>query len=280
MKGSKFFSFGVSVVGASHKRSQKPNQDSFCFFSGNDFAVATVCDGHGGEKFIRSDIGSRLAAKEVTSLMEEFCQSNPTLPKSNSKLEERLHRLKKNILYYWGEAVQKYNSENPITEAEFAQISNESQRNLVKNKNMLAYGTTLITVAVTKEYTLCLQLGDGDITLLYGEEGAAPLSAMEEDGRLIANETTSLCTDNAINDFRVKIINPPLPELVVISSDGVSNSFNTKEDFLGLATDISVSLSKNGVEGTKSLLQEGLERLTATGSGDDVTIAVLWSDFQ
>lgn len=57
--------FNVTCMGASHVKSGKPCQDYSLSWQSDDGAVhvAIVCDGHGGDTYVRSDRGSRLAAE-------------------------------------------------------------------------------------------------------------------------------------------------------------------------------------------------------------------------
>lgn len=280
MSDKKLNGFGISITGAAHVRNNMGNQDSVCVYTDSDknYVVASVCDGHGGEKFIRSQIGADIAARETTQLLCEFYVSNPNFKLENEKTRtEKIDRLKKNILYYWHTEVQQYNEDHPITDQEFAQIADKKSLKAceeVKDNNMTAYGTTLIAALVSEDFLLCLQLGDGDVVFLYPD--ASKENPMEADERLLANETTSLCSDSAILDFRVKYFADHLPELMLLSTDGISNSFVTYDDFLNLAYDIKEGLLQDGEDKTKRSLEEGLQRLTNTGSGDDVTIAVAW----
>ncbi|HEY4609378.1 MAG TPA: protein phosphatase 2C domain-containing protein, partial [Ilumatobacteraceae bacterium] len=53
----------ASVRGASHERNGKPNQDAVRVVQAKGSTpglVAAVCDGHGGDRYVRSDVGSRL----------------------------------------------------------------------------------------------------------------------------------------------------------------------------------------------------------------------------
>ncbi len=55
-----------SCQGESHIAAGKVCQDySYSCVYGNGDAIAIVCDGHGGKRYFRSDIGARIAA-EVT----------------------------------------------------------------------------------------------------------------------------------------------------------------------------------------------------------------------
>ena len=265
----KYSSFGISLQGASHAKKGLPNQDSFAKYVSpdEDFAIITVCDGHGGEKYIRSAKGAEIAAEQITALMKDF------LEKCNLekiKITDELEKLKRNIISYWREEVSKHLEKEPITEDDFQSIVSDA----IRENNILAYGTTAITVGITQEYVLCIQIGDGDITFLM-EDGGKLINPLKNDKRLIANETTSLCGDMAIHDFR-QYLSKELPVAVTACTDGISNSYIESDDFRQLTKDINDELHEKGEKKTIALLEEGLERVSKKGSGDDVTLAMIY----
>ena len=273
----KYGSFGLSLRGATHVKNDLPNQDYFESYVSDDesFAVIAVCDGHGSEKYIRSDIGSKIAAEQATILMKEFLENHSQL-KTESNMEDDIKRLERNILFYWREKVSEYTEKNPLTDEEYNAI--KTKKNLqtakdVRENNILAYGSTLIAIGLTQEYILCIQIGDGDITLLT--EKGEKINPMHNDKRLIANETTSLCGDMAIHDFR-NYFSYDLPIAVTACTDGIANSYIMWEDFLQLTKDIHDEITEKGEEKTLHLLDEGLNRLSINGSGDDVTLAIIY----
>ena len=64
-----------SCQGESHKYSDKPCQDSSYSYSGNGISIAIVCDGHGGERYFRSDIGSQICIKVTENAIRTFVNS-------------------------------------------------------------------------------------------------------------------------------------------------------------------------------------------------------------
>lgn len=263
--------FGVTAQGASHIKNEMPNQDAYkCYASpSGEFAITAVCDGHGSKKYMRSDIGARIAAEQAIILLREFAE-NEAQPNQLVR-EDDLNRLKKNILFYWQQKVQEYTKNNPFTEKE-STIANSLG---IDESSTVAYGTTLVAVLITRKYVLCLQIGDGDIIFLQKDDTL--VNVMQEDKRLLANETTSLCGDRAIYDFR-QYISEEIPSTVLICTDGVTNSYISHKDFINLTRDIQEELTKSGEQATLKLLDSGLKRMSANGSGDDVTIAVIYQE--
>ena len=66
--------FNTSILGASHVKDNKPCQDySVAWQSEEDGAVVLiVCDGHGSDTYVRSDVGSRLAGEIALEAVKRF----------------------------------------------------------------------------------------------------------------------------------------------------------------------------------------------------------------
>ena len=66
--------FNISILGASHVKDNKPCQDySVAWQSEEDGAVVLiVCDGHGSDTYVRSDVGSRLAGEIALEAVKRF----------------------------------------------------------------------------------------------------------------------------------------------------------------------------------------------------------------
>ena len=91
---------------------------------------------------------------------------------------------------------------------------------------------------MAEEFILYLQLGDGDI-LVVAENGEVS-RPLERDARLLADQTTSLCSPDAWRDFRVRfqaLVDPP-PALILLATDGYSNSFVSEAAFLQVGPDV------------------------------------------
>jgi len=140
---------------------------------------------------------------------------------------------------------------------------------------LVQYGSTLLTVLAGPEVLLFLQLGDGDI-LVVADDGTVT-RPMPEDSRLMANETTSLCTVDAWREIRVALY--PLvegaPALILLATDGYANSFVSEQDFLRVGPDYLQAIREEGLAAVASRLDEWLADASTQGSGDDITLGIV-----
>lgn len=285
-----WFCFGESVKGATHKRKGLPNQDDIDFYPPSSETKATslplvlaVADGHGSSKCFRSDIGSRLAVQAaITVIREEILTDcnlqelfRPERLKYFQELEvESKKRLPQRIVQEWKKEVEKHWQENPLKSAESAYKQQKTNENFY-----LAYGSTLLSVIVTQYFILYLQLGDGDIFCIDAE--GEPYRPLLEDEKLIANETTSLCTKDAWGEFRSCLKFYPegnseeMPVLILLATDGYGNSFPSDRDFLNIAREYRQMIHEAGIERVKQELPEFLNQTSSEGSGDDITLGIL-----
>jgi hypothetical protein len=250
------------VRGAVHERNGLPNQDAIHWLSGNGSSVVlAVADGHGSARYSRSHVGARLAVESSTQLVQDFLNSQSDVGNLSLIKDATEEWLPRALVREWVELVHEHLHSDPL----------ESEQNVV------AYGATLLVTAVTEQFALYLQLGDGEIlTVSESGEVARPLS---KDDRLFGNETTSLCAPEAWRDFRVSFqpfIQSP-PALILLSTDGYPNSFLHESGFFKVGSDILDMIRENGVSFIKENLGGWLSDSTRAGSGDDVTLGILCS---
>lgn len=257
-----FDGFSVSVRGASHDENGTPCQDSARVYVSEKLAAAALSDGHGSEKHFRSDAGSEMAARIAIRSMTDFCERNGSLADIFSgDCREAARRIAANIICGWNDEIAAHLRFKPLDEHEravcdsFGGIQNE-----------VIYGATLILAAADDTGLFGLQIGDGTFALESGGEMTLP---MPEDERLMGNLTTSLCDCDAINSFRSFWLEGE-PQAVMLSSDGLINSFVSKTDFLSFAAR-TVKLPKDGA----GALSEHLKERSRAGSRDDISVAVI-----
>jgi serine/threonine protein phosphatase PrpC len=273
---------GTSVQGATHERANRPNQDAIRWVPASAVGpplILAVADGHGSAKSFRSDIGAGLAVDTAIRVVEEFLREQakpPNLSLAKNLLAERLPRL---LVRQWVTAVQKHVQEHPFIAEEsaiLAQTRGSRVQASVEDDSLIAYGSTLLVALLTSSYIAYLQLGDGDvITVSEKGEVACPVPP---DERLFANETTSLSARAAWNDVRVAF-HPTAassPALILLSTDGYSNSFSDESGFLQVGVDILNLMRSDGAKVVDGRLESWLKRTTSEGSGDDITLGVLY----
>lgn len=272
---------GQTVQGASHVRSGLPNQDALCWdppAGGGPPLILAVSDGHGSAKYFRSDVGARLAVEITVQLLAELLHGQPAPDNLTAVKRLAEERLPQELVRRWREAVKTHLGEMPFTPAELetlAQKDGPRARQAVEKDPFLAYGATIVATLVTDGYILYLQLGDGDI-LVVSDAGEVS-RPLERDARLFANQTTSLCQENVWRDVQLRfqaLVEPP-PALVLLSTDGYANSFINEEAFLKVGSDLLEMIRADGLEMVAANLAGWLTEASQSGSGDDVTLAVL-----
>jgi serine/threonine protein phosphatase PrpC len=275
-----------TVRGASHLRNGLPNQDAIGVrpkamrsVPADRFVVA-VADGHGSAKNFRSDIGARLAVRvaerELWGLLDSL-GSGADSQIVNAGRDFVLHRLPRILVDTWQKKAALHLRLAPLRPEELARLAAQAGTDAagkVQKTPLLAYGTTLLATAAMPGFVAHLQLGDGEI-LEVSEDGST-MRPLEADARLLGNETTSLCGDNAWNDFRVTASNNSNPPaLIVLTTDGYPTSFPDDTNFLQVGRGLLDAIETEGVDEVARSLPEWLAEASQKGSGDDCTMAVL-----
>lgn len=239
-------SFAKSVQGESHKRRENQNenlalgrkfpcqdksfaQKDIVANDGTHFNFMAVCDGHGGAAYFRSELGADFAIEVLKDVLTRNMARIKELA-AGGDFEKIKTQLALGITKRWREKVNSHLSENPITEQEYSFLEAEKPdvvQQYKDGKDLFAiYGCTLIAYFSTKDFWYALQIGDGDFAISYdGKNFELP---MPEDEACFLNQTTSLCDENAKNEFRFCYGNN-LPVAAFCSSDGVANSFTHME---------------------------------------------------
>ncbi|HVZ83284.1 MAG TPA: PP2C family serine/threonine-protein phosphatase [Terracidiphilus sp.] len=270
------------VRGSSHVRSGLPNQDAAqCVINGPGMAIVAVSDGHGGARHFRSQIGSSLAASTAVSVLEEFLPRHATADAAAALTSAEIEALERTLVETWLASVHSDLANQPLSEEELARFDDDDPevRASVEQSPTLAYGATLLIAAATENLLLYLQLGDGEILSVSADgETERPLPP---DERLVGNQTTSLCQPEAWKEFRsAHVVAPNLPSVVLLSTDGYSNSFRSDEDFLKIGRDYLEILREQGINTLAEELPQILQEATQQGSGDDITLAILQGDLR
>lgn len=258
-----FTGYAVSVRGASHEDAGEQCQDSARIQTGKEVSIAAVSDGHGSEKHFRSAAGSDMATRVAIRSIMDFSERNGGIDKIfRENPHDAARRIAANMICLWNEEIAAHYSYAPLTEKERA-ISEKHGGLPVES----IYGATLIVAAVTGRGLFGLQIGDGSFAV---EERGKMHFPMPEDERLIGNLTTSLCDSDAINNVRW-FYQPGTFSSVILSTDGLINSFLSKDDFLHFGKRITSAVGS----GKTGELDAHLHERSKNGSRDDISVAVL-----
>ena len=255
-----------SVQSANHPL----NQDSkeYLISEDKEQVIVAVADGHGSKKCFRSDIGSKFAVDVLRNTFEEYL-TRKIFDDFQSGFSGIEQDLAKTIHRQWLEKVEKHLKENPFTPEEEL-----IDPKVVKNQK-ISYGTTLLGALITNSYIIYLQLGDGDILVVNENSVTRPIP---KDENLIANETYSLCDTEACAYFKFCYhpIIGQLPDLIMMSTDGYSNSFPNDNEFQKTALDYTNLYNEEGLDFIRRNIKEWLTETTVNGSGDDLTTILVF----
>jgi hypothetical protein len=248
-----------SVIGAAHRRQQKPCQDASLSVDlkgrGGSLQLLVVADGHGGRRYRLSHRGSALACQVSQEAVEQWLACTPLQdPERWRQLLEK--ELPATIHQRWLAAITADWALQPDAEHE--------------PFSPLLYGSTLGLVLLAPQWWGCTGIGDWDLSAIDQQGHAALLSEEREHGG--SEATGSLCQelDQQLWHERTQL-HPLEPQTdlqaLVLSTDGVRKSCATDADYLQLCAAL-LDLRDH------QELEQGLSHITQAGSGDDVSLAI------
>lgn len=251
---------GGQVTGPTHTRRGVPCQDALDWKALENGFVVAVADGHGSSASPRSDVGSRLAVECAIEVLSRILGEDPSL--RHLETERLKHRLAHAIAGEWRQRVKSHYLNHG---GELADDEDLSTRQLI------LYGTTMLALAVTDDWAVATQIGDGELVTVEPPHWLWP-----RDHRL-GNETESLCQEAAVSKFHLKKleVGQDVPKAFLLCTDGVYNAFQEDEDFLKLTSDLSAIQESEGLEYLGEHLESWLMEF-ADASGDDATLACVF----
>ena len=261
-------SFHLSTQGASHIKKNKECQDASESYNDENCAIAIVCDGHGGDDYVRSAVGSAFAASITKNNILSFISdvNKDELKRHHPQL---IKTLQASIISAWSSAIHGHYEANPFTEAEISVLSERARRKYLQEQRIeSAYGTTLIAVASTKDYWFGIHIGDGKCVAVNPE--GKFVQPIPWDEKCFLNATTSICDSDALNSFRY-FYSEKLPVAVFVGSDGVDDCFSSEQQLNNLYKTVLYSFATSDF----SEAVDDLSDYLAKGSGDDVSVAAI-----
>lgn len=273
---------GRSVIGASHARGGRPNQDALGWrpeTGPGTTAMLAVADGLGGARCFRSERGARLAVETALEGLASLLDGQGDGAGDVSAVKRAAHEsLPQTLVGRWRQRVDEDLAREPLPDADLdalGRAEGAASRKLLAEQPALAYGATLLAVAATPQFLLYVQIGAGDI-LSVSDEGdvTRPVAG---DARLAGGETASLAAADAWKDFRVTFqtrAGAP-PALILLSSEGYARSFPDGADFLKAGQDLHGLIAAGGLDAGADTLRTWLVEASREGSGDDVTLGII-----
>lgn len=260
--------YSNSFRGFSHVRNGKPCQDYSLSFSEPGRVIVACCDGHGGDRYIRSDRGSRFAGEAI---LEVFRRVEPASLSTFDKA--KLDTIRMELLCAWNRRVEQDYSAHRFTKRELAPLSEEEREDLFLNKAK-AYGTTMCGALLLGKVLILVSIGDGECLLVKKGEIEKPLEREEDPA---ANITYSMCQDDAYDFIRATAVDFRLYDAVLLCTDGFSGPF---QSYVNLRSSFVNPLLFSSAKGKDLSYVErfAIELARSRGSGDDVSLAYILGD--
>ncbi|MBM7114918.1 PP2C family serine/threonine-protein phosphatase [Archangium primigenium] len=248
---------GRRVTGARHQREGRPCQDAIAWARRADTWVLAVADGHGSSP--RGGEGAQLAVEVAVEWLLDFhARLTPEQRTRPATVREWAREpFARKLVGEWSRRVRESVGESPP-----------------EGDVLRAHGTTLLAVLVAPEFVLFAQLGDGDILVV--QDSGQVMRGVEPDERHFADETDSLCGPQAWLALRVAVWPRPQGEvLLLLGTDGYSNSFENRADFERIGPDYLARVRERGLSQVAAELEALLSLTSERGSGDDITLGMI-----
>lgn len=290
-------SYSFSCQGESHKADDKPCQDaSFSEVYEDGLAIAIVCDGHGGERYFRSDVGSRMATEVIRDSVKTFVDNvdkslfagqpftaeeaitSEEIVKKQNPIDKALRQLFSSIIYQWNQKIAEHAANTEISEWEQEHVPQKYLDELYTSETFeKLYGCTLMVYVQTPDYWFAFHLGDGKC-ISFHQDGDLWRMPIPWDERCFLNKTTSLCDSDAINEFRYCYEGDgKFPMAVFLGSDGMDDSFGEDPNLVNFYIQVVKMLVTEGKDATIASIESELPQLSKIGSKDDMSVAFIYN---
>lgn len=292
--------------GESHKLSEKPCQDYAYAESSDTLSMAIVSDGHGGERYFRSQIGSKLLVeitkKSVRSFVDTIAEEGPSVfegksftayikesatdSQINSKEHKMLTWLFSSIISQWNVAIAKDAEENDLNEWELKHVEQKYKDEFIAKRNNpeasfeKTYGCTLMAYIQTPTYWFAFHIGDGKLVRMnIVNELLLCDQPVPWDSRCFLNKTTSICDSNALDEFRYCYQgDSSFPVAFFLGSDGLDDSYGDGEQLYNFYANLFKQIAKSGKDEAYNVLKRSLPKISKVASKDDMSVACIYDD--
>lgn len=262
------WAFGASRKGAQHEKSGLPCEDAFAIWSGTVAArpciALSVADGHGDPQYDRSGIGAGLAVRAGIDELIAFFQSYAHAD-SSARIKSGFRAdFPRRITRRWRSYVQE----------ELVSRGEDCGTDSGEGTQCTRYGTTLIVVLVTEDEILFGQIGDGALRILQSSgEITAPF---HPDPTIIGKATHSLSSRDAHLLWQTGALDRMEGAAVILATDGLPDSFENEDaEYTKFIKSLFDRIQTFGLEEIARQIPTWLDTYSGTGSGDDMTLAIV-----
>jgi serine/threonine protein phosphatase PrpC len=279
-----------SVKGELHTRTGYSNQDSIQWkqsYTSNTI-VMSVADGHGSDMHFRSKVGSQIAVNTAVETLFELFHNQPIEINNVSQVKDIIrYSIPRLLVHNWMDRVRYHVHKHPFSDNEIDLLLKKKGPLIlekVMNNPKIAYGSTLLTAVITKDYFIFFQLGDGNILIVDNDKNVRNMfSSNNSDSNDKSSidsiiHTESLCMDDSWLEFKTGIFDfhALKPKLILLSTDGYCNSFTNESGFLKIGLDYLALLEEFGYSYLSEKLYEIIRQTSREGSGDDITLGFIY----
>ena len=261
--------FSKSKIGYSHIKDNKKCQDYSASYIDPDRTIITCCDGHGGNAYIRSNLGSKFTSDALITVLK-----NLTKRYINKFPEEELiNKIKLDILCEWNRLVESHYSRNHFKASELKNLS-ENIIDSLRDNFSKAYGTTMSGAMLYDNKLFIVNIGDTECLLV--KDGKL-IKALDTDEDPVANVTYSMCQENAFKYLRVSLVDFKDYDGIILCTDGLSSPYQSYDNFnKSFITPMVRDLIKtNSIIGISSFIDDIALKF---GVGDDVSLSFIFKD--
>ena len=198
--GDMFQGIQCVVQGADHIKYNKICQDAAGELVKEHYAAAAVSDGHGGSKYIRSEIGSRFAVQAaldtISAFMEDYEGFTAAIRKNPDYI---LNRMECYFIAKWNEKIEIHHDDHELTPEEKKIIEKENEKSGREVDWHSYYGCTVLIAVMAEGYSYGMLVGDGTFAVVYDD---GTVSVPIEDPYSVANMTSSVCDKQSKDRFQ------------------------------------------------------------------------------
>lgn len=253
---------GASVRGRSHEINGKPCQDAWDrIHLADGTEILALGDGHGGDDYIHSDVGARIAVQTFCKMVANYIMITGKDGFCTYMKDEGEFKFAKKLESEWKYRVLEHH-----------RLKHPDDKELSEEMILRQYGTTLLGLVITDIETVMFQLGDGNV-MVIGDSFGNMITRSE---MVYGTETHSLCEEDAWRWAECKVQRKADGRhMYWLSSDGFVNSYRSDEEALETCT-CYFDRVKASFRDVSRYMKAWLHETSYYGSGDDITVVLAY----